>query len=216
MARLGFWGQEASKSWGSKQSVKVIFLRVQQFDIHLNDFLHNIKVTWNLYLPKIEISRNNKSMLMKSVKWQSQTSVVQANSNPWGYRWFLFQSYINKAVFCSSISPGLHLRYWVSVFVSLTLCFSLPRSFWLISRNSEKTTRTAGHLRKVIMVNIYFSHKACNGAMEILEKAAVQIKVQILESLGYEKGTESSSLSWRIAINFGRALLLFKRERRMC
>ena len=45
------------------------------------------------------------------------------------------------------------------------------------------------------MVNIYFAHKACNGAMEILEKAAVQIKVQILESLGYEKGTESSSLS---------------------
>ena len=42
--------------------------------------------------------------------------------------------------------------------------------------------------------------------MEILEKAAVQIKVQILESLGYEKGTESSSLYWRIAINFGRAL----------
>ena len=131
MARLGFWGQEASKSWGSKQSVKVIFLRVQQFDIHLNDFLHNIKVTWNLYLPKIEISRNNKSMLMKSVKWQSQTSVVQANSTPWGYCWFLFQSYINKAVFCSSISPGLHLRYWVNIFVCLSYSLFLSPSLIL-------------------------------------------------------------------------------------
>lgn len=45
------------------------------------------------------------------------------------------------------------------------------------------------------MVNIYFAHKACNGVMEILEKTTVQIKVQSLAILGYEKGTESSSLS---------------------
>lgn len=45
------------------------------------------------------------------------------------------------------------------------------------------------------MLNIYFAHKACNGVMEILEKATVHIKVPSLAILGYEKGTESSSLS---------------------
>ena len=44
------------------------------------------------------------------------------------------------------------------------------------------------------MVNVYFAHKACNGVMEIQKNATVQIKVQILEILGYEKGTESTSL----------------------
>lgn len=65
------------------------------------------------------------------------------------------------------------------------------------------------------MLNIYFAHKACNGVMEILEKATVHIKSASLAILGYEKGTEEVvHCPEGFAVNFGRALFLFK-ERHM-